>query len=160
MRFGAAKKIELSDSVGKELEACLNRGGCETLFEEDIRPFVWKKAVSNSGYSMLSSLLRLKVGEFLAMDEGKELIKAVWREDCDVAQAVIGVDLWPETLEELPKLIDGFASYYPSMAQDVLIHQRQAEISLLNGTIANYGEKHGIPTPVNTALTNMLNVIQ
>lgn len=160
MRFGAAKKSELSDEVGKELEACFNRGGCETCFEEDIRPFVWKKAISNSGYNTLSSLLRLKVGEFLAMDEGKELIKAVWREGCDVAQTVIGVDLWPELLEELPRLIDGFASYYPSMAQDVLIHQRQTEISLLNGAIVSYGEKYGIPTPVNTALTNMLNVIQ
>ena len=46
------------------------------------------------------------------------------------------------------------------MAQDVLIHQRQTEISLLNGAIVSYGEKYGIPTPVNTALTNMLNVIQ
>lgn len=160
MRFGAAEKSPLSDKVGKELEDCFNRGGCETRFEADIRPFVWKKAISNSGYNTLSSLLRLKVGEFLAMDEGKELIKAVWREGCDVAKAAIGVDLWPEMLEELPRLIDGFASYYPSMAQDVLIHQRQTEISLLNGAIVRYGTLYGVPTPVNEALTNMLTVIQ
>lgn len=160
MRFGAAEKSELSDKVGKELEACFNRGGCETRFEADIRPFVWKKAISNSGYNTLSSLLRLKVGEFLAMDEGKELIKTVWREGCDVAKAVVGVDLWPEMLEELPRLMDGFASYYPSMAQDVLIHQRQTEISLLNGAIVRYGAQYGVPTPVNAALTDMLAVIQ
>ena len=160
MRFGAAEKSPLSDKVGKELEDCFNRGGCETRFESDVRPFVWKKAISNSGYITLSSLLRLKVGEFLAMDEGKDLIKSVWREGCDVAKAAIGVDLWPEMLEELPRLIEGFASYYPSMAQDVLIHQRQTEISLLNGAIVRYGAQYGVPTPVNEALTNMLTVIQ
>lgn len=160
MRFGAAKKSELSDRVGKELEDCFNRGGCETRFEDDIRPFVWKKAISNSGYNTLSSLLRLKVGEFLNGEEGCELIKSVWREGCEVCKAVVGVDLWQEMLEELPRLKEGFATYYPSMAQDVLIHQRQTEIMLLNGAIVKYGAEYGVPTPVNEALTRMITCIQ
>ena len=160
MRFGAAQKSELSDKVGKELEDCFKRGGCETRFESDIRPFVWKKAISNSGYNTLSSLLRLKVGEFLDEEEGCKLIKSVWREGCDVCQAVVGVDLWPEMLEELPRLKVGFATYYPSMAQDVLIHHRQTEIALLNGAIVKYGAQYGVPTPVNEALTRMITCIQ
>jgi len=160
MRFGAAKKSELSDRVGKELEGCFNRGGCETRFEPDIRPFVWKKAISNSGYNTISSLLRLKVGEFLDTEEGCELIKSVWREGCEVCKAAVGVDLWPEMLEELPRLKAGFATYYPSMAQDVLIHKRQTEIGLLNGAIVKYGRDCGVQTPVNEALTRMITCIQ
>ena len=160
MRFGAAKKSELSDRVGKELEACFIRGGCETRFEEDIRPFVWKKAISNSGYNTLSSLLRLKVGEFLDEETGRELIKSVWSEGCEVCKAVVGVDLWQEMLEELPRLKAGFATYYPSMAQDVLIHKRQTEIALLNGAIVRYGREYGVSTPVNEALTRMISCIQ
>ena len=160
MRFGAAKKSEISDAAGRALAECFNRGGCETRFEDDIRPFVWKKAISNSGYNTLSSLLRLKVGVFLDESDGVELIKSVWAEGCAVCKAVTGVELWGEMLEELPRLKEGFAAYYPSMAQDVLIHSRPTEIELLNGAIVRYGKEYGIPTPVNEALTRMIRCIQ
>lgn len=160
MRFGAAKHSPLSEAVGKHLEDCFIKGGCETVFEDDIRPFVWKKAISNSGYNTISSLTRLKVGQFLASDDGCELIKSVWREGCDVCKAVTGVDLWDEMLLELPRLKDGFATYYPSMAQDVLIHHRQTEVELLNGAIVRYGSKCGVPTPVNEAFVRLIRCIQ
>ena len=160
MRFGAVKDSPLSRRAGQWLEQCFNAGGCSTVFESDIRPFVWKKAISNSGYNTLSALLRLKVGDYLALEAGEELLKSVWAEGCAVCKAVTGVDLWPEMLEELPRLKQGFATYYPSMAQDVLIHQRQTEVQLLNGAIVRYGEACGIPTPVNEALTRMITCIQ
>ena len=160
MRFGAVKDSPLSRRAGQWLEQCFNAGGCSTVFESDIRPYVWKKAISNSGYNTLSALLRLKVGDYLALEAGEELLKSVWAEGCAVCRAVTGVDLWPEMLEELPRLKQGFATYYPSMAQDVLIHQRQTEVQLLNGAIVRYGEACGIPTPVNEALTHMIICIQ
>ncbi|MBR3587777.1 MAG: 2-dehydropantoate 2-reductase [Oscillospiraceae bacterium] len=160
MRFGAVKDSPLSRRAGQWLEQCFNAGGCSTVFEPDIRPFVWKKAISNSGYNTLSALLRLKVGDYLALEAGEELLKSVWAEGCAVCKAVTGVDLWPEMLEELPRLKQGFATYYPSMAQDVLIHQRQTEVQLLNGAIVRYGEACGIPTPINEALTRMITCIQ
>ena len=160
MRFGAVKDSPLSRRAGQWLEQCFNAGGCSTVFEPDIRPFIWKKAISNSGYNTLSALLRLKVGDYLALEAGEELLKAVWAEGCAVCKAVTGVDLWPEMLEELPRLKQGFATYYPSMAQDVLIHQRQTEVQLLNGAIVRYGEACGIPTPINEALTRMITCIQ
>ncbi len=160
MRFGAAKESELSQKVGKALEACFNAGGCKTVFEKDIRPFVWKKAISNSGYNTLSALLRLKVGDFLDKEEGVRLIQSVWEEGCAVCEAVTGTDLRKDLEEELPRLKEGFATYYPSMAQDVLIHHRQTEVQLLNGAIVRYGREAGIPTPVNEALTRMISCIQ
>lgn len=160
MRFGAAQKSALSDKIGQYLEDCFKAGGCEASFESDIRPFVWKKAISNSGYNTLSALLRLKVGPILDCETGCELIKKVWAEGCKVAQAVTGVDLWSEMEEELPRLAAGFATYYPSMAQDVVLHQRQTEVELLNGAIAKYGKQLGVETPVNEAMTLMIKTIQ
>lgn len=160
MRFGAAEKSPLLDKVGSELEKCFCDGGCSTCFEADIRPFVWKKAISNSGYNTLSALLRLKVGPILDCESGVELIRKVWAEGCAVAMAVTGVDLRKDMEEELPRLRDGFAKYYPSMAQDVLMHQRQTEVELLNGAIVRYGKEMGIQTPVNEAMTLMIKTIQ
>lgn len=170
MRFKARKrrynalrslgKRSFSERAGKALEKCFCDGGCLASFEKDIRPFVWKKAISNSGYNTLSALTRLKVGPMLDCESGRELIKSVWAEGCAVAKALTGVDLWGEMLEELERLREGFAKYYPSMAQDVLIHQRQTEVELLNGAIVRYGRELGIPTPVNGALTLMIQTIQ
>jgi putative protease len=66
----------------------------------------------------------------------------------------------PELQEELPRLKSGFATYFPSMAQDVLIHRRQTEILLLNGAISRYGAACGVPTPLNDALSQMILCIQ
>ena len=46
------------------------------------------------------------------------------------------------------------------MAQDVLMHQRQTEVELLNGAIVRYGKSLGIETPVNEAMTLMIKTIQ
>ena len=104
--------------------------------------------------------MRLKVGPILDCESGVELIRKVWAEGCAVAMAVTGVDLRKDMEEELPRLRDGFAKYYPSMAQDVLMHQRQTEVELLNGAIVRYGREMGIQTPVNEAMTLMIKTIQ
>jgi len=160
MRFGAVADGPVSRRAGEYLEACFRRGGCEAVFEEDIRPFVWKKAISNSGYNTLSALLRLKVGDMLADENALALLRSVWDEGCAVCRAMTGLDLRPELREELPRLREGFAEYYPSMAQDLLRHRRQTEISLLNGAIVRFGRLCGMPTPVNEALCQMVSCIQ
>lgn len=160
MRFGPAKESEQSRTAGKWLEACFVQGGCHASYEENIWPFIWKKTIANSGYNTASALLGLKVGAILANEQGRELVLSVWKEACRVAEAAGMGDLWPEMEQELPRLAEGFADLYPSMAQDVLFHQRQTEILHLNGAIARYGEELGVPTPVNRALTQAIRCIQ
>ena len=160
MHFGASKKSPQNDRIGTYLQETFILGGCEARYEENIKPFIWKKAISNSGYNTLSAITRIKVGPEIADPFGRDLILQVWKEGCEVAKADGAGDLWPELQAELPRLAEGFATYYPSMAQDVLIHQRQTEISVLNGAIVKYGEKYGIPTPVNSVLTAIISCIQ
>lgn len=160
MRFGAAQHSKLSDEAGKYLEYTFCNGGCSAKFEDDIRPYVWKKAISNSGYNTVSAVSKLKVGPLLADENGRDIVTQVWKEGCEVAKAAGVRDLWPEMEDELPRLAAGFATYYPSMAQDVLIHQRPTEIALLNGKIAEYGALYGIPTPANTLLTKLVKCMQ
>ncbi|MBR0161720.1 MAG: 2-dehydropantoate 2-reductase [Oscillospiraceae bacterium] len=159
MRFGAVADGPVSRKAGEYLETCFNCGGCKTVFEKDIRPFVWKKAISNSGYNTLSALVRLKVGDMLSDENGLSLIQSVWEEGCAVCQAVTGIDLRPELKAELPRLQEGFANYYPSMAQDVLRSHRKTEISVLNGAIVRLGALHGVPTPVNATLCELISCI-
>jgi len=160
MHFGAAEKSADNDKAGEYLQKTFCDGGCNARYEEDVRPFVWKKVISNSGYNTVSAVSRLKVGPLLDNEDGQNIVWEVWKEGCAVAVAAGVKDLWPEMVEEMPRLKEGFATYYPSMAQDVLIHQRQTEIGLLNGKIVEYGNKLGVPTPVNSLLVNLVKCMQ
>ena len=69
-------------------------------------------------------------------------------------------DLWPLMEKEEPNIVANLGNYYPSMAQDAVLHQRQTEISVLNGAIARYGARLGVPTPFNTVITKVISCIQ
>lgn len=160
MFFGAAVKSAATDAAGKYLEKCFRDGGCNASFEADVRPYIWKKAIMNSGYNTVSTVLRLKVGEVMADEHGRGIVTQVWKEGCAVARAAGIIDLWPVIEADTQNLIDNLGNYYPSMAQDALINKRQTEISVLNGAIARYGARYGVPTPMNAALAEIVMAIQ
>lgn len=49
---------------------------------------------------------------------------------------------------------------WPVLDTAAVLHQRQTEISVLNGAIARYGERLGVPTPFNTVITKVISCIQ
>ena len=160
MHFGAVHNNPKADAAGKALEACFQAGGCNASFDEDVRPYIWKKVIANSGYNGVSAVMRLKVKETFADPYGHDIVMHVWKEGCAVAQALGIGDLWPLMEKEEPNIVANLGNYYPSMAQDAVLHQRQTEISVLNGAIARYGERLGMPTPFNTVITKVISCIQ
>ena len=160
MHFGAVHNNPKADAAGKALEACFQAGGCNASFDEDVRPYIWKKVIANSGYNGVSAVMRLKVKETFADPYGHDIVMHVWKEGCAVAQALGIGDLWPLMEKEEPNIVANLGNYYPSMAQDAVLHQRQTEISVLNGAIARYGERLGVPTPFNTVITKVISCIQ
>ena len=63
MHFGAVVNNPITDQAGKALEDLFKAGGCNASFDEDVRPYVWKKVIANSGYNGVSAVMRLKVKE-------------------------------------------------------------------------------------------------
>ena len=55
MHFGAVHNNPKADASGKALEACFQAGGCNASFDEDVRPYIWKKVIANSGYNGVSA---------------------------------------------------------------------------------------------------------
>ena len=159
MYFGAAAHSPLTQRAGRELEHLFLAGGCRASFEEDIRPHIWRKAISNCGYNAVSAVLGLPVGPVLRSESGSAIVRQVWQECCAVAEAMGIHGLIGEMEHERERLLQGFADYYPSMAQDI-IRRRQTEIEHMNGAIARFGRELGIPTPVNQLVTDMILTIQ
>ena len=46
------------------------------------------------------------------------------------------------------------------MAQDVVINERETEVTCLTGAISDYGKKVGVPTPTCDVLTDVIKCIE
>ncbi|MDN5708978.1 MAG: 2-dehydropantoate 2-reductase [Planococcus sp. (in: firmicutes)] len=138
----------------------LSKAGMKTEVSQDVNAVIWNKLFVNAGFNSVTALTRLKNGDILNTPEGEDLLRAVTAEAVLVARAE-GVDADGEAVvEECLRMgrqdIGGNKS---SMLMDIL-KKRQTEIDVINGGIVKLGEKHGIETPVNAALSGLIRIIE
>jgi 2-dehydropantoate 2-reductase len=120
---------------------------------------LWYKFMINVGINQVSAILRSPYGIFQKLPEAKAAMEAPMREVIELSK-VVGVGLeeadlhrWEETLATLhPENIT-------SMCQDVLA-KRKTEVEMFAGTIVALGKKHGVPTPANAMLFDLLKTIE
>lgn len=160
MYLGPCEKSELTDRAGKYLEECFAKGGLNPQYFDDVRPLIWKKATSNSANNTVCAVLRMKIKEVEADPAGRALVRGVFREAANVAEALGIPGIWEYILEDQPHVVESLGDYYPSMAQDMLIHQRQTEVDYMTGAIARYGKQVGVPTPTCDVLTQIVKAQQ
>ncbi|NLC72813.1 MAG: 2-dehydropantoate 2-reductase [Ruminococcaceae bacterium] len=160
MFIGPAEKSENNDKAGAYLENCFAKGGLSPKYYDDVRPQIWKKATSNAGFNTVCAVLRLKIKEVYALSDGVALVWQIWKEASDVAEALGIPGIWEFMQEQMPGLIRDLGDYYPSMAQDVLMHHRQTEVIVLTGAISDYGKKVGVATPTCDVLTQVIKALQ
>ncbi len=162
MNFGAYENSPLTEAAGRYLEKTFCDGGCECKFWDDVRPAYWQKIITNCTFNPLSAILRIKIKDIMKDMNGAGLAIQVVTECCAVATAKGCPKNVPAFMAELRASASGgsIEEYYPSMAQDVLMHHRQTEIMTLNGAISKYGKELGIPTPANDMIVKIISCIQ
>lgn len=159
MFFGALERNALTDRAGNYLETCFKAGGLNPKYYDDVRPLVWKKALSNSGYNTVCTVLRMKVKDVYDDPNGVKLVWDIWHEGSNVAEAMGIPGLWEIMQKEMEPTVRGLGYYYPSMTQD-LQHKRQTEVDSLVGTLSRYGKQTGVPTPTCDVITTIIKAIQ
>ncbi len=159
MYFGPAEKSELNDAAGKYLEKCFKSAACVPEYYDDVRPKMWRKATSNSGFNTTCAILRLQIGEVHDDPNGLALVWGIWNEAAAVAEAMGIPGIADHMKGELPAIRKNIGNYYPSMAQDTMAH-RQTEADSLTGAIAMYGAKYGVATPYCEVLTKVVKAIE
>lgn len=143
-----------------ELVALFLAGGADAKRREDIQPYIWRKAMSNSCVNTIPALLRVTIGQVAEDPFGRSIYMAQMKESYAVATAM-GVSLdFDEFLAYQEHVFTEVGDYYPSMCQDMLMNKRQTEIDNLNGAIVEYGKQVGVDTPVNWLLSQMVRFIQ
>ena len=120
---------------------------------------VWTKLTLICIAGTLNALTRLRVGDLMAQDEGKELARLIMAENTMVAKKK-GIELDPE---ELAGFIDAAttaaAEHITSMLKDVL-SQRKSEIGSFNEAVAKEAQRLGFPAPVNKTVGLLMRIIE
>jgi len=111
------------------------------------------------GINALTAITRLKNGLLPEIEGTKAVLEGAVHEAVTVARAR-GVSLpYPDPLERVLEVCRATSGNMASMLQDVL-RQRETEVAFINGAIVREGKALGIPTPVNSTLTFLVQAIQ
>jgi len=144
-----------SRSMAETAADMFNGAGLQTRVSGDVRGDIWGKVLVNLGINALTALTGLRNGQLLEIPELRLLMRLAVEEGMMVAEAD-GVDLGPlNHLAHVYEVAEATGANRSSMLQDV-DRERRTEIDALNGAVVGLGEKLGVKTPVNRALTALV----
>lgn len=132
--------------------------GIEAQVSPDAATALWTKFTINCAFNALSALTRQPYGTIAAQPGALDTMRTILAECRAVATAegiALPDDLWPR-IEAITRQMSG---QYSSTAQD-LMSGKPTEIDYLNGEVHRRAARHGLATPVNTALWAMVKLAE
>lgn len=130
----------------------------EQVRPEQVDSLLWGKLVVNCGINALTAILRGRNGELLRRRDAVVLMQRAAMECAAVAEAR-GIPLpFPDPAERAREVARLTAGNRSSMLQDVL-RGAPTEIEAINGAVARWGKRLGVPTPVNEVLCRLVRAL-
>jgi len=143
-------------SSGVRIQTVFKSYGLEVRLTDRMEYEVWKKLAMNCVINPLSALFRVPDMD-IAADSLRNVRKGIVEECISVAKKE-GVTLEPSLVEEITAAAAAYSNV-SSMCQDIL-RGRRTEIGFLNGMVVKLGEMHGVPTPVNGVITDLIRFME
>jgi 2-dehydropantoate 2-reductase len=144
-------KPATAGEIQRLAEAC-TRAGMPTEAVADARGPQWRKVIFNAATNPLGALTGLTHGRVCEQAPLRRLASQLVDEGKAVAAAQgIELDSDPEELIDYAARPEVGYNHKASMLQDVEA-RRQTEVDVLNGGIAEFGRRLGIPTPANETI--------
>jgi 2-dehydropantoate 2-reductase len=123
--------------------------------KEQLDSLLWGKLVVNCGINALTALLRIRNGELLDRPDALSLMDRAALECAAIANAK-GISLpFPDPAEKVREVARSTAINQSSMLQDVL-RGAPTECDAINGAVVCWGNRLGVPTPVNEVLHRLV----
>ena len=135
-----------------------SRAGIETEAVDEVRSVVWNKLLINIGINAITALSGIKNGQILDLEITRELSRIAVEEAMAVARAR-DIAIKEDAVGIVFKVAEATAVNRSSMGQDV-DNNRTTEIAAINGFIVDEAKKLGIETPVNFALTALVQTLE
>ena len=134
----------------EELAGLLTRGGMNTIPLKDARGAQWTKLIFNASTNPVGALTLLHHGAATRFPPTGQLFNDLIAEGEAVARK-LGIELHGDPRQLVQKGANAPGKHHASMLQDVLA-KRQTEVDFMNGAISHWGDKIGVPTPLNKTL--------
>jgi len=141
------KKVE-------ELAGFMTRSGMNTIALQDARGAQWTKLIFNASTNPVGALTLLHHGAATRFGPTGQLFQDLIAEGEAVARS-LGITLHGDPRDLVRKGARAPGKHRASMLQDVLA-KRQTEVDFINGAIVKWGEKEGVPTPLNKGLWELI----
>ena len=138
----------------EELAGLLTRAGMNTIALKDARGAQWTKLIFNSSTNPVGALTLLHHGAATRFGPTGLLFNALIAEGEAVASK-LGIELHGDPRQLVQKGANAPGKHRASMLQDVLA-KRQTEVDFMNGAISQWGDRVGVPTPLNKALWELI----
>lgn len=145
--FGGKNPGESAERV-KAVAEFFARVGIPYETSEDMQKRMWGKFMLNVGVNQTAAVYGCPYGRLQEEGPARDLMKLAMREVLALSSRE-GVGLTEEDIAYWLRILSTLnPDGKPSMLQDVE-NKRPTEVALFAGTVLDFGQKHGIPTPVN-----------
>lgn len=138
----------------EELAGFITRSGMNTIALPDARGAQWTKLIFNAATNPVGALTLLHHGAATRFGPTGVLFNDLIAEGEAVARK-LGIELHGDPRNLVQKGANAPGKHRASMLQDVLA-KRQTEVDFMNGAIVQWGEKVGVPTPLNNVLWQLI----
>ena len=131
------------------------RGGINAELSDDIRKAIWEKFVFLVALSGSTTTMRETIGPIRSNPRSRRFLSELMRETVAVGRA-LGVALPPDFAEQRLAFVDGLPDQMTSSMHHDLKAGKRLEVAWLSGSVAQLGERTGVPTPMNRAVWDIL----
>jgi 2-dehydropantoate 2-reductase len=152
--IGPFEPTNTSMSKVEELAGLITRSGMDTIALQDARGAQWTKLIFNAATNPVGALTLLHHGAATRFAPTGQLSNDLIAEGEAVAHA-LGIELHGDPRALVQKGANAPGKHRASMLQDVLA-KRRTEVDYMNGAIVAWGEKTGVPTPLNKAMWELV----
>jgi 2-dehydropantoate 2-reductase len=152
--IGPFEPTNTSMSKVEELAGLITRSGMKVIPLQDARGAQWTKLIFNAATNPVGALTLLHHGAATRFGPTGQLFNDLIAEGEAVAR-VLGIELHGDPRALVQKGANAPGKHRASMLQDV-VAKRQTEVDFMNGAIVKWGEKNGIPTPLNKAVWELM----
>ena len=136
----------------KDIASIFNKVGLKTKIVGDLSKEIWKKLIFNCVINGLGTVLGVPNNELF--DPRLDEVKKSLVEECLRVGNKEGIKLENNLLDQINDFIKS-STNVNSTLQDIR-KNKTTEMEFLNGAIVRLGKKHGIATPINQMIYNLI----
>jgi 2-dehydropantoate 2-reductase len=156
--FGEARNFYTSPKV-RRIQEAFDQAGISYETPPDMIRMLWWKFMINVGVNQASAVLHAPYHIFQTNLEAQRLMQALMGEVVTLA-AVSNVNLTQQDITEWQLVLNQLSPQgKTSMLQDIEA-KRKTEVDIFGGKVIELGKAHGIPTPVNQTIVQIIRILE